>query len=294
MPDEKAPTRITLVVTDLDNTLWDWLETWYASFNALLQYLVAETGLSQQVLEGEIRTIHQRRGTSEYSYLLNEIPSLQRLHPDEDLATRFQDGIHRYRLARKATSKLYPGVIETLKSLKERGVTIIGYTESLAYHSASRIKKFGLDGIIDTLYSPRDHDLPNGVTSATLRSQPSEYYELRITKHKHTAKGVLKPDPSVLTAIIQEAGTPPEQVVYIGDSLMKDVAMAQAVDVNDVWARYGVAHHRAEYDLLRRVSHWSDDDVERERRIARGTLITPTHTLNCGMGELLSIFKFGA
>lgn len=46
---------------------------------------------------------------------------------------------------------------------------------------------------------------------------------------------------------------------------MKDVAMAQKVGVVDVHAAYGVVQHRPEYDLLRRVSHWTADDVECER-----------------------------
>jgi phosphoglycolate phosphatase len=84
----------------------------------------------------------------------------------------------------------------------------------------------------------------------------------------------------------------PDQVVYIGDSLMKDVHMAQAVGAHDVLASYGVAQHKESYDLLRRVSHWSDADIERERRLARQPDTIPTYTLERNYSELLDLFEF--
>src|SRR5690349_5217643 len=53
---------ISLLVTDLDNTLWDWFAIWYASFSALLEGIVRISGISQEELEPEIRKVHQRRG----------------------------------------------------------------------------------------------------------------------------------------------------------------------------------------------------------------------------------------
>ena len=96
--------KITLLVTDLDNTLWDWFEIWYNSFSSMLQTVVDLTGLDQGELEAEIRAVHQARGTAEYTYLLNELPSLQALYPGEDVAKRLDDAIYAYRSARKASA----------------------------------------------------------------------------------------------------------------------------------------------------------------------------------------------
>jgi len=35
-------------------------------------------------------------------------------------------------------------------------------------------------------------------------------------------------------------------------------------DVPDVWAKYGESRSKEGYDQLRRVTHWSQEDVERE------------------------------
>jgi FMN phosphatase YigB (HAD superfamily) len=286
--------KVGLLVTDLDNTLWDWFTIWYESFSVLLARVAQASGVSADDLEKEIRVVHQRRGTSEYSYLLSELPSLQQLHPGGDIAVHYNDAIHEFRSARKRHTALYAQVSETLASVKATGVPVVAYTESLSFYSSSRIRTLGLDGVIDILYSSPDHDFPRGITPADLRSRPDEEYALRKTEHRHVPSGVLKPDPSILKEIMTSVGVEPARTVYVGDSLMKDVAMAQAVGAIDVLAAYGAADHNAGYELLRRVSHWTKEDVQREKQINAAPNVTPTHTLSTSFGELLGLFDFGA
>jgi phosphoglycolate phosphatase len=60
---------------------------------------------------------------------------------------------------------------------------------------------------------------------------------------------------------------------------MKDVAMAQDAHITDVWAEYGVVQNHEGYPLLRKVSHWTEADVQREKEISNRT-ITPTHVIS--------------
>lgn len=287
---ERRP--VSLLITDFDNTLYDWFAVWFASFSAMLDALVQESGISADILKSEIRRVHQKRGTSEYTYLLNEIPALRELHPGTDMADVYRDAIRQYRQARREKLNLYPGVEETLRKVHESGVPIVVYTESLSYHAAYRIRKFHLDGVVSFLYSPADHDFPAGVNARMLRSMSEENYELRTTIHHHTPPGTLKPSPAVLNAILDELGVQPERALYVGDSLMKDVAMAQKVGVIDVYAQYGASTDRAGYDLLREVSHWSERDVQRERQLAKSDVAEPFVTLDRGFGQLLQHFEF--
>jgi phosphoglycolate phosphatase len=73
---------------------------------------------------------------------------------------------------------------------------------------------------------------------------------------------------------------------------MKDVAMAQKAGVHDVHAAYGVAHKREEYELLREVTHWTAEDVERERRLSQAH-VQPTFVLEEGFADILRHFDFG-
>ena len=277
-----------LLITDLDNTLWDWFHAWYESFSALLNKLVELSGVPRSQLEEEIRAIHQAHGTSEYSNLVNEIPSLARLAAPEEAAQVYADAIEALRVARRASTKLYADVFDTLYDLKDAGVRLVAYTESAAYWTEWRIKRTGLDGILDVLYTSPDHGRPDGATLEDIRTRPSHYYGLKKTDHRKLERGILKPNADVLRRILAEEHLRADQAVYVGDSLMKDVAMAQEAGVLDVHAKYGVAHERAEYELLRRVTHWTDADVEREKHIKRD--VTASFTLEASFGEVRQFF----
>ncbi len=285
--------RISTVITDLDNTLYDWVAVWYASFSAMLTKLVELSGIPQETLEEQIRPIFQKRRTSEYSFVIQEIPMLRERHPGEDLSVVYREAIEAHRAAREAALKLYPTVGDTLSTLKERGCVVAAYTESLAWYSRDRVRRLGLDGVLDYLYSPRDHDIPAGVSLTDIRRFPDSHYELQRTVHVQLPHAVTKPDPEVLGDIVAQVGTERERCIYIGDSLMKDISMAQDAGVTDVYAAYGKAQHKEEYELLRRVSHWSEEDVQREKRLMERPTVTPTYTLEHEMAEVVDLFEFG-
>lgn len=285
--------RPTVLVTDLDNTLWDWFAAWYASFSAMLNRLVELSGVPAEVLEPQIRAVHQLRGTSEYSNLLDEVPALQTAAGNGRPLDVFDDAMHVLNSARRRSTALYPGVRDTLEALRAVGVTIVAYTESIAYWTEWRIKHTGLDGVIDLLYSSPDHDLPTGVTVQRLRRRSGEDYGLKVTKHLHVERGVLKPNADVLRGILADLGRVPSEAVCVGDSLMKDIVMAQQADVLDVHAKYGEPQKRPEYDLLRRVSHWPDTAVKRERNLMTSDEVVPTHVLDRGFSQLLEVVDWG-
>jgi hypothetical protein len=87
-------------------------------------------------------------------------------------------------------------------------------------------------------------------------------------------------------------GVTVESVVYVGDSLMKDIAMARSAGVSSALAEYGAAHHREEYELLRRVTHWPDKDVAEEKRILSSKEVEPDVRLRRSFCELLAMFEF--
>ena len=282
-----------LLVTDLDNTLWDWFQAWYESFSVLLSQVAAMSGVKQQQLEEEIQSIHQLRRTAEYSNLLNEMPSLVELAAPEQPSSFFAEALHAFRSRRKASTNLYPGVQSTLLELKSRGVRIAAYTESGAFWTGWRIRNTGLDGIIDVLYSAADHALPQGMVVEDLRTghNPPDSYQFKSTLHHNTPIGEIKPSAAILESILSDQHCTSREAVYIGDSLMKDIAMAQSVGVLDVHAKYGEAQAKPEYELLRRVTHWSAEDVERERSLSLNAgRVVPTLTCAQGFAEVLQAF----
>lgn len=281
--------KISLIITDLDNTLFDWVDMWYKSFSAMKGKILEISGVSEDRLLKEVKQIFQKHKTSEYSMLVQELLCLKEKHPNQDLTQIYQEAIRVYRETRRAALCLYPSVMETLLALKKRGCVIIGYTESLAFYSNYRIRKLGLDGVIDILYSPPDHNLPENLTPEQIRQYPPGHYKFKFTKHKFTPKGKLKPNSEILESIIKDIGIPRARAIYIGDSLMKDIAMAQEAGVSDIWAKYGTVSHRPEYELLRKVTHWTQKQVEKEKQLSEKD-IKPTYTLKKSFKELLNYF----
>jgi len=283
----------TVLVTDMDNTLFDWLGMWQAAFGAMLEHLIADSGVPRATLEAEFFAIHQRHGTTEYAFAIQELPSLRARHaPDaEDLPGRYAAAIDAYRVMRRRTLALYPGVRETLRAVRAAGALVIAYTESRAYYADYRVRTLELDGALDYLYSLPDHALPEGVTASQIRRYPPEHYRLRSTVARHTREGTWKPDASVLRDILSDVGAEPAAAVYVGDSLIKDVTMAQAAGVLDVFARYGDVRSRPGYDLLRRVTHWSPAMLARSEGI-READVRPPHVLGDGFAELLDHVEF--
>jgi phosphoglycolate phosphatase len=262
------------LITDVDNTLFDWVDIWYRSFTAMLRKIEEVTGIPEEELYSPISKIHQKYGTSEYSFLLEEIPVLGERYGAR-VAEELAPAIDAFRAARRDALCLYPGVMSSLKKLKANGIITVSYTESTSFYVNYRFRKLELDTVIDYLYSPPDHSLPYEDISS-LRKYPRESYLLKQTVHRYTPQGEKKPNPHILSSILSDIGVRPDDAVYIGDHPKKDVAMAQQAGVLDVLASYGAAQHREQYELLRKVTHWSKEEVEEERAMLAAVKVSPS------------------
>lgn len=191
--------RASVVVLDLDNTLWDWVRIWYNPFRAMLDEIVRISGIPEEDLYEPVAAVHRRHGTSEYAFLIEELEVIRGSdETDKDVLKRFEPAVHAYRDARRAVLQLYPTVFETLWKLRDLGVLVVGYTESQEFYTHYRLRRLNLDGLLDYLYSPADHDLPPGLTPERIRKYRADTYRLMRTLHRNTPKGARKPNPEVL------------------------------------------------------------------------------------------------
>lgn len=284
---------VDTLIIDLDNTIFDWFAVWFASFEPVYNEIIRVTGRPAAEIEADIRAVHQARRTSEYTFLIEEIDALKELRAAGDIRNNFHDALELSRRGRDQNLRLYPSVFTCLWDIKKKGTKIVAYTESMGFYSAYRLKRFGLDGVIDVLFSPEDHDTPAGVSVERMRRLPDEFYELQVTEVRHTPPGELKPNPAVLLDIIKTGSATADRCAYVGDSLFKDVAMARDVGVFDIHAKYGESQRRPEYSLLQRVSHWTEADVQREKAItAKGHDFEPSAVLKDSFAELFMYCDF--
>ena len=92
---------VNTLVIDLDNTIFDWFAVWYGSFHPLYQEVIAKSGRPVHEVEADVRRVHQKQRTSEYTFLLEDLDVLREVKG----ARRYQGAI-RKRLAsvRECTS----------------------------------------------------------------------------------------------------------------------------------------------------------------------------------------------
>jgi HAD superfamily hydrolase (TIGR01549 family) len=280
---------VRVVITDLDDTLYDWLTMWHAQFTAALDVVLRESKLNKDIITREWKRVHESHHTSEYAFPVEELPSLRNKYRSNRLRAIANDTFKAMQKARLESLRLFPKVLPTLQFLKERGCMIVAFTEAKSYYAGQRVRMLGLDGIIDYLYSS-EHDEMSAVARRRLNQPPYNFYELKKTIVRHTAKGLAKPNSKILQGILNDIGADPKETVYIGDKKDRDVTMAQAAGTIDVHASYGEAKDRPEYELLREVTHWTQEDVERERNT--GTIeASPSYVIK-SFGDLCSLFRF--
>jgi len=257
--------KVALLITDLDDTIWHWFKMWHASFSAQLKELKKVTGISDKVLIPEIKKIHETHHTSEYAFLLQELPSLrarygQNFDPKIELPTVIQH----FRRARKENTSLYPTVLAALQAVRGRGARIVAFTESQRYYSIQRLKRCGLDGIVDVLYATAESEKLTAEQIARGRTKDDSWYELERTKAITLPLGLKKPNPKVLLDILRDEGCSAGHAIYVGDVLSKDIAMANEAGVHSAHAKYGETHRQPGYELLKEVTHWTAADVQQQ------------------------------
>ena len=279
---------ITLLIVDIDNTLFDWFDFWYNSFTAMVNAVLDRTQIDRDVLLREIREVHQRHGTTEYTWVLQDVPSVSAL-PKSLQQQVIDAGRVAFSEARERTAHLYVDVDSTLRAVKRTGARIVGFTESQSFYTIQRLLRFGLDGVLDALYCREEHVKPADVDLESLRSRPPDAYILKKTSVVELKTHNRKPDQQILLRIASDFQAPLDQVLYVGDSKMKDIYMAQRAGVHDAFAEYGQSMNRQGYDLLRAVSSWTSEEIAKEKLMA--IEVKPTVVLK-SFSELFRYFTF--
>lgn len=270
---------IKLLVTDLDNTLYDWVGFFAKAFRAMVNEAVGLLDIDRDELLDQLQAVHRRRHDSERPFSLAETPAALAKWPTPEARKRGLDAaFHAFNRVRKRELVLYPGVRDTLTRIQAAGVPIIGHTEAATISVAVRLKHLDLGALFDRLYAADGGDGPGEVASdVPLTSVP---------RHIH------KPDPRILLDICRDYDVAASDALYVGDSIARDIGMAQQIGMHAAWAAYGTRHAAEDWATLTRVTHWTQEDVKRAEAAQRAFGdASPDVTLE-QFGQLLSHYDF--
>jgi FMN phosphatase YigB (HAD superfamily) len=266
-----------LLITDLDNTLYDWVTFFTASFRDMVNELTVVLDVPEQVLLDEFKSVHQRYGNSEQPFAVLELPSLQRKFSNlsrSEILSKIDPALHRFNSTRKRTLNLYTGAAETLSELRDAGVKIVAHTEAILANSYWRLRTLGVETYFSRLYTLEGKDAIHISPDSRWVDPPAGFITV-------VPRDERKPNPGLLLDICRHEGADPSSAFYLGDSLVRDVAMAKEAGVTAIWARYGTKYDPINWTYLVKITHWTDEDVEREKSLkTKYGKVVPDHTID--------------
>lgn len=229
-----------LLITDVDNTLYDFGTYFEAGLRGLVSVTMTALGKTEQYVLETLKVVFAKHGSIEYPYALADFPEASAMTATErrELVRLTSEGFwSEAALALNA----YPGVIDTLRHLHREGVNIVAFTDAPFHEATRRLRALSIDrylsGVVATRwFSAQQHGTP----ALRLREIPG-FVQLRRTL---SLVGQLddsqrKPNPETYAQIMQVFGLTPNRVTVIGDSPTRDLAPAASIGMQAIWARYG-------------------------------------------------------
>lgn len=258
----------TLLVCDLDNTLYDWVGYFVPSFYAMVEEAVSIMRCDRETLLDDFKLVHQRHHDSEHPFALLETATVARRYPNMDkqeLGVVFDSAFHAFNSERKRSLNLYEGVLDTLDKLRARDVTLVAHTEGKLYSVLDRLRRMELLPYFSKIYCrERSHGAhPRSDFGQNWLGDFPMKMVTELSVHQR------KPDPDILLEICKKEGVSLQDSFYVGDSMARDMLMAKSVGVNAIWAKYGTRQTVEDYASLVRITHWTDEDVQREAMLKK-------------------------
>jgi phosphoglycolate phosphatase len=240
--------RTRAVVTDLDNTLYPWVDYIVPSVEAMVDSLVATTGLPRVRIVQSLKAVYSKYESNEYPFAIQESELFKPYEADFDSfnALVLAPARNAFRAARERYLHPYPGVRETLEAIRGRKLLVIGLTDAPRNAAELRLKWLKLDHHFDALYTLPGYPLPENVDPEIRKRDAAGHYRSRVPRVEELPHAAEKPSPDGLRRILDDFRLRPDEVLYVGDNVKKDMPTASACGVAGIWAEYGT-YVSAEY-----------------------------------------------
>jgi phosphoglycolate phosphatase len=162
---------------------------------------------------------------------------------------------------------------------------LVAFTDSSYFATLRRVRQLDLVDVFERIFCRAKSE-----TIPPLSAEPAVDNLAAIITELPASE--TKPDPAVLKDIALTEMTKPSSIAYVGDSISKDVLMARKAGCFAIWAKYGVRRDPVMYNKLVRISHWTEEDIVRERNFAQeASTITPDFICENSISELLGVLE---
>ncbi len=240
------------VITDLDNTIYDFARYYEAGLAGLISRICVEFDFTTSEAVARLREVYTARRSIEYPFAIEEFPELRSMTEEtqskfvREALAAFWDG---------ATGQLeaYRTVKETLRHLDQEGIPVIAYTDAPIHEAMRRLRALGIDRYFSGIVAQSWFRRRNGTIVVLLGELPGHRRASRHLKFVWRASwDNRKPCELIYQKIALGIGVNPRNIVVIGDSVERDLLPAIALGCTGIWASYGKRSTDGE-GLLRQV-----------------------------------------
>lgn len=243
-----------ILITDIDNTLYDWIDFFAPSFRAMVHALSPLLKKSEDDVYEEFKSVNKDNGSLEFRGAIQQLDSFVTLNPDER-SRAFRAGYVAFGKTRRRRLSLYPGTRDTLRWLRDQGVRIIGVTNSPITLTIGRLRSLSIEQLFDSLagWDAPTEDSKNGLVSRT-----------NIPMIVPLRQNELKPNKVAFErAMSNLQSNRKTQLWSLGDSRSKDLYPTAEIRAKTIWARYGKHAAPENLETLVRITFWSKEQIEK-------------------------------
>jgi len=276
-----------IIITDLDNTVYNWVDYFAPSFRAMVHAIARQTKIGEEDILADFKNVYEKHGSLEYSFSVQELDLVKHMNP-EDVRELIRIAKAAFSVTRQKHLAPYPGVKETLVWARKNGVRVIGVTNAPIFQARQRLRRLNIDIFFYGLAGWEGHQIREDEWTEDIRKQVEDGgYAARIEKLWPLKHDDLKPNPVGYLMIIDTLKVSHKNTYVIGDSLAKDVAPAIDIGAVGIWAKYGLDFDKKNFDTLLKITHWDSNKVA---SVYNERLTNPNHTVS-SFAELSSIVK---
>lgn len=246
--DQVRPPKVKRVITDLDGTTYPFSDYFAPAIRDAVPELAKKTGMTQPEVYRALGEIMDMRRTHDWPWVLEESQLARRwVGTPEEFRSQVVEPYHQHLDAyRLKYLRAFPEVLETMAELKQRGVQIYALSDAPAFIAKARAEGTGVAKYLDGLYAL---ETPEAALADVRFPQALEHGRQRVYNLLHSPsdlkvtqvpKAFEKPDTGgILMVLDNPPRLRPREMLYIGDSRVKDGGVAHNVGIPYLRARYG-------------------------------------------------------
>ncbi len=254
-----------VLITDLDNTLYNWVDYFGMSFRGMTHAISREMKIEEVEFIEAAKQVFKKVGTLEYAFLIQELPFITR-YSENEISSFIEISKKVFQIVRSKNLVAYDGVKETFRYLNSIGVTIVGVTNAPIYYGEWRLKELGIDRYFQGILGWEGKDVPDNKYTEQIRKAISEgrYRSKHIRYRWAEPIENIKPNPIGYLKVINRFMVSHKNTYIMGDSLDRDISPAIEIGAHSIWAKYGTSFEKRNLDTLLAITHWEEGEIKKE------------------------------